>query len=220
MRGDRGGTSEPRRRRLWLTIGEVASIGALAIAVLSYLDNRRQHQAQEQALQTQAHAPLVLVGTADDKGHALMIAAAASGQILQSQRYQFPSEVLDHPMEVTAARPQIDLAWVAHGLDRALDAAHAPDRGEARLPVAIVTTYLEDGTPHTDRAVYVVGVAWHSRLLVGRALRLQGLALGARSPRGDATAIVERRWAAERARLGHDKAAAASPAATAAPPQG
>ena len=37
-------------------------------------------------------------------------------QVIQSERYLFPRAVLDHAMEVSAAKPQVDLDWIAGGL--------------------------------------------------------------------------------------------------------
>jgi hypothetical protein len=98
-------------------------------------------------------------------------------------------------MEVTAASPQINLDWVATGLGRAIDRRRAKGPGEALLPVGIVTTYVEDGQNRVDRSVYDVGYAWRPRLL-GRVLRLQGLALEQRGLAVDLQPRVNRRWAA------------------------
>jgi hypothetical protein len=169
----------------------------VAIAGLSYWDSRREHG--EAARQTQAEASaratLVLKGTAQSDGRRIVIEPVSPSQVIQSQRYIFPSDVLGRPMEVTAASPQINLDWVATGLGRAIDRRRAKGPGEALLPVGIVTTYVEDGQNRVDRSVYDVGYAWRPRLL-GRVLRLQGLALEQRGLAVDLQPRVNRRWAA------------------------
>ena len=109
--------------------------------------------------------------------------------------------MLDHPQEVVAASPQIDLAWIAPGLIRQLDARRAKATGEGLLPVAIVTTYVEDGQKRTDRSLYDVGYAWRPRLF-GRQIRLRGLSLDQRGMAGDLQAKVDRQWSAGQPQAG------------------
>ena len=137
------------------------------------------------------------VGEAEADGRRIALDAVSPAQVIQTQRYIFPTAILDHPMEVSAAKPQIDLDWIRDGLGHALDAAHAKGQGEARLPVAIVTTYVEDGDTRVDHSVYQLGYRWHSRFLAGRQIVLQGIALERRSVTGDLRAAVDRRWTAQ-----------------------
>lgn len=187
-----------KRRRFWLNVGEVAAVLAVVIAGLSYWDGHREHAqaARQAAVQARAKAAFVLRGSADAGGRRIVLEAVDPTQAIQSQRYLFPAEVLDHAMEVSAARPQIDLVWLEAGLDRALDQARVKTDGEARLPVAITTTYVEDGETRIDRSLYEVGYAWRSRLLLGRRLTLQGIALIQRGVGGDLRTSVNRRWVA------------------------
>ena len=188
---------EPRPRgRLWISIGEGAAVLAVIIAALSYWDAHRQHveEARSAARQARAQAALVLRAAAVEGGRRLTLDSVDPSQVIQSQRYVFPAAVLDHPMEVTAARPQIDQGWIAGGLDRVLKDAKGD--GEARLPVAIVTTYVEAGDTRQDRSLYALGYAWRSHFLGGRQIILQGLALERRGFSGDPRAAVERAWKA------------------------
>jgi hypothetical protein len=195
------GPAPPARKpgRFWLTLGEVTAVLAVAIAGLSYWETHREHgkAAAQAAAEARARAALVLEGAADAGGRRVVLKAVRPGQVVQSQRYLFPAAVLDHAMEVVAATPQIDLAWIEAGLERALDRAHAKGAGEARLPVAIVTTYVEDGETRSDRSLYVVGYAWRSKLILGRQVRLQGIALERRGVAGDLKALVDRRFATQ-----------------------
>jgi hypothetical protein len=188
--------SGPRRRRFWVNLGEATAVVAVTIAGLNYWDSHREHSKAAQTAQAEAKAreTLVLKGRAQPDGRRIVLDAAGASQIIQSQRYIFPSAVLDHPVQVTASSPQIDLDWIAAGVTRFLDRRRAKSAGEALLPVAIVTTYVEDGQSHTDRSIYQVGYAWRPKLF-GRAIRLQGLALEQRAVPGDLQARVNRQWA-------------------------
>lgn len=194
-------SAESKRGRLWLTIGEAAAVLAVVIAALNYWDSHRQHldevrRAAAQARQATVASALVLEGAPETGGRRLALKAVEPRQVIQSQRYTFPSGVLGHAVEVTAAAPRIDSAWISAGLDKALNGAHAKRAGEGRVPVAIVTAYLQDGETRQDRAVYLVGYTWRARFLGGRDIALEGLALQRRQPAGDLQAIVDRMWKA------------------------
>ena len=197
--GARQAAAQKRQRRLWITLGELVGLLALVVAGLNYWDSHRERANADRRADAQAQAKtaLVMTGEADDAGARVMLQPMNPAQAIQSQRYIFPRAVLDHTMEVSAARPQIDLGWVASGLKRALDRDHAPGTGEAAMPVGIVTTYVEDGDTHTDQSVYRLGYAFRTGLLTGRRLTLQGVSLTRRAVKGDLGAVVEARWAAE-----------------------
>ena len=183
----------PRRvRRFWLTIGEVAAVLAVAIAGLNYWDSQREHKAR--AAQAAAQSALILTGFTQANGEKLVLRALEPGQAIQSQRYLFPTAVLAHPMEVVAAAPQINGAWIEPGLGRALEARHVRGDGEARLPVGVITTYVEDGQTRTDRSLYRIGYAWRARFVLRRRIVLQGIALDQRAVGGDLQALVNQRW--------------------------
>ena len=104
--------------------------------------------------------------------------------------------MLDQAKDVSAAKPQIDLGWFSDGLGKALDREHAKGSGEGRLPVGIVTTYVEDGDTRTDNSIYEVGYAYHGRFLLGRRLTLRGISLSRRGVSEDLQAAVNRQWTA------------------------
>jgi hypothetical protein len=187
---------ERKRGRFWLNVGEAAAVIGVAIAALSFWDTHRQHaeEARQAAEQSQAQSAFVLRAAAEAAGRRLTLDSVEPRQVIQSQRYYFPAAILDHAMEVTAARPQIDQAWIAGGLEKALNASHAKGDGEARLPVVIVTSYVEDGEARQDRSLYLIGYAYRSHFLGGRQIILQGLALQRRQIAGDPQASVERQW--------------------------
>jgi hypothetical protein len=189
---------ERKRGRFWLTIGEGAAVLAVIIAALSYWDTHRQHaaEAHRAAVESQAQSAFVLRADVEAGGRRLTLGSVEARQIIASQRYYFPGQILGHAMEVTAARPQIDQAWVAPGLARMLDGAHVKGDGEARLPVMIATSYVEDGEARQDRSLYLIGYAWRAHFLGGRQIILQGLALQRRHLSGDPQAVVEAQWKA------------------------
>jgi hypothetical protein len=129
-------------------------------------------------------------------GRRLALKAVDPGQVIESQHYVFPQEVVDHAVDVTAAAPGIEQSWLASGLVRQLVARHAPPEGRGHLPVAIVSTYLAGGEIHQDRSLYLVGYVWRRRFLRAPEISLQGLAFRGRLPAADPQAVVEKAWAA------------------------
>ena len=176
---------------------------ALLVAGLNYWDAHRQHaeEAKRAVVRARAEAAFIATGAADSSGRDIVLAPLTQGQAIQTQRYVFPADVLDHPMEISAARPQIDVDWIAAGLRRALDGAHVKSSGEARLPLAITTTYVEEGDTRTDRSIYQIGYAYRPRLLGGMQIRLQGIALSRRAASGDLQIMVNARWAVAKSAL-------------------
>lgn len=196
-------TAARRRGRLWLNIGEAAAVLAVIIAGLNYWDSHRDHEAQAardaaQARQSSLASALALEGAVQAGGRRLALKAVDPSEVIESQRYVFPREVVDHPIDVTAAAPGLDSVWLAAGLNRKLDAAHAPAVGRGRAPVAIVTAYLSRGEVRQDRSLYIVGYTWRRPFLHGREITLEGLAFHGRISAADPQAAVETAWAAAR----------------------
>ena len=196
--------SQKTRFRLWITLSELVGVLALVIAGLNFWENHHErvaearHQAAVEKVQSVAHSAVVLGASVEDDGARLFLQPMNPAQAVQSQRYLFPHAVLGHAMEVSAARPQIDLPWIADGLreeiDRARKAGSAEADGEDVLPVGVFTTYIEDGDTRTDQSLYRVGYAWRSQLLGGPKLVLQGMSLERRAVQGDLRRAVEAAW--------------------------
>ncbi len=186
-----------QRRRFWINVGEGAAVLAVVISALSYWDAHRERTDAERQVATraQAEAAFVLTGSVKDGGRRLELAPLRPTQAIQSQRYVFPGAVRSDPVTLSAAGPRIESEWIAAGLERALAAGHARPNGEGVLPVAIVTTYVEDGDMRVDRSLYKVGYVWQSRFLMGRRITLEGLSLIQRDVAGDPRVQVDRRWA-------------------------
>ena len=186
-----------KRFRFWITLSELVGVLALGIAGLNYWDSHRQHadDTRREAAAGAAHSALVLEADMEADGARLALRPANAAQVVQSQRYLFPYAVLGHAMEVSAARPQIDLDWIAGGLRaeiaRARKAGSAGADGEGSIPVGVFTTYVEDGDVLTDASLYRLGYAWRGRLFGGPKLALQGISLVRRAVKGDLRQAVE-----------------------------
>lgn len=195
-----------RGQGLWLTVGEVVGVLALAIAGLNYWESHREHleAVRLQQAQTQAATAFVATGEADSGGRVINLRPLKSSQAIQSQRYRFPADVRSDPIEMTAERPRIEADWLAEGLKHALEAAHAKPSGEARIPVVIETVYFEDGDTHTDVSLYEIGFAWKHAFIGGWQVRLRGSALSRRGLTGDAAKAMEKPWADAKSRFSGD----------------
>jgi hypothetical protein len=189
-----------RRQGFWLTAGEIVGVLALVIAGLNLWESHQQHAEESRRAESSAvaQAAFVAVGEADRDGRRIAISPLKGLQAIQTQRYLFPRDLAASPKEISAARPQIDVDWISEGLRAALQAAHVRGAGESHVPVAIETTYVEDGDERTDVSLYRIGYAWKPRLFGGQQIRLQGLALVRRSVAGDAQHLVDSRWDSER----------------------
>ena len=65
-----------------------------------------------------------------------------------------------------------------------------------RLPVGIVTEFMDNGAPRRDAAIYDVGYTLHTRLLRPRVVELEGISLIRRVPVASLRAAVDARWTA------------------------
>ena len=195
-------------RRRWVTLSEIIGVGALAVAVLSFCDTRRLHHQEqaEKASSAQREArrqTLVLRSDIYDNGDRIMLHPLKEEQAIQNQRYLFPHAVLGHAMEVDGEPPQVDVAWVNDGLRAEIRVA-AKARGVkwdgyGRLPVGVITTYVEDGETRTDRSLYVVDYRVTPGGLFGGNPRIffRGLEFVARAVGADMQARLDARWASE-----------------------
>ena len=195
-----------RGQGLWLTVGEVVGVLALAIAGLNYWESHREHveAVRLQKAQSQAATAFVATGEADSGGRVINLRPLKSSQAIQSQRYRFPADVRSDPIEMTAERPRIEADWLADGVKHALEAAHAKSSGEARVPVVIETVYVEDGDTHADVSLYQVGFAWKHAFIGGWQVRLRGLALSRRGLTGDAAKALEKPWSDAKGKFSGD----------------
>src|SRR5690606_440947 len=105
-----------------------------------------------------AAATLLLRARPQSEGRSLVLEAGRPDQVIQSQTIRFPIALGVSRVETTGDA-RIESAWFADGLRRARRDADRPEEsvGDERLPVAITTRYLVDGTTHEDVAIYDIG---------------------------------------------------------------
>ena len=178
-----------RRQGFWLTAGEIIGALALVFAALNYWDSHKQHvdEVRQTTAEKRAQAAFIVTGAANSEGRRMVLKSLKSSQAIQSQRYYFPHAILGRAMEVSAAEPQIDLGWIEDGLRKA---PRSGKTGESTLPVAIVTTYVEDGETRADTSLYRIGYGWTTALFGGPKFRLQGIALNRRALKGDPAKLL------------------------------
>jgi hypothetical protein len=204
--------ADDRQRRLplrWLTLAELVGIAALVIAGLGYWDSHRERvqsdreraaelrarkaEAQKEAQAGALKRAFLVTGTPEEDGERLRLSAAHAEQVIQTQAISFPSEVRGDPAQTTG-NPRLEAGWFEAGLARAL---HDRDdrRRSGRLPVGVVTSYIEDGQTQTDRTIYLVGYSLHPRVLRADKVELEGLSLVRRLGAEDVQASVDAIWA-------------------------
>jgi hypothetical protein len=198
----------PRKKRLpfrWLSLAEIVGILAVSIAALGYWDTHRERAqtdreraAAERERKAEAQAGILklsflMTGTPESSGERLRLASVHSEQVIQNQSISFPSEVRGDAVQTTG-NPRIEAGWFDGGLDKALHARGARQR-QGRLPVGIVTVFIEDGQTKTDRALYMVGYSLHPRVLRSDKVEMEGLSLVRRGVGEDVQAAVDSLWA-------------------------
>jgi hypothetical protein len=75
--------------------------------------------------------------------------------------------------------------------------ARAGKGRSGRMPVAIATTFIEDGQTKSDTALYQLGYSAHPRVLRSDKVELEGLSLLRHGVGGDAQAAVDAAWTAK-----------------------
>ena len=179
------------RRRRWLTLAEIATVVTLLISAATFWDNHQQREeerAEKAAAAKPVVAPLVLIAKPEDEGGRLVLSANRD-RIIQSQALTFPTALDVSPVDIVG-NARIEADWFAGGLRDAL----GDKRVRGRVPVAIVTTYSDDGTERTDTAIYDIGHDWRSRLLASDVPVLEGITLVSRGGK-DVQARLDARWA-------------------------
>ncbi len=210
---DQNGPPPKKRAPLrWLTLAEIVGVAALAIAGLGYWDNHRERLQQDHeraAAERDRKAAAAEQGNAraqaaqqDAVRHALLLTGvpaagelrlqpARADQVIQTQTLWFPTVVRPDSV-TTTGNPRIEARWIEDRLRRAA----GPE--DHRAPVAIETTFIEDGQTRTDRAVYMIGFSLHGRLVGGPKVEFEGLSLARRGVAGDLQAAANGYWLGRR----------------------
>ena len=200
-----GETPTERKRRLrFLTLAEFVGIAALAIAALGYWDTHRERtqtdreraaEAQEKKAEAKAGAlklTFLMTGSPEGSGERLKLSSVHAEQVIQTQTLTFPTEIRGDPVQTTG-NPRVEAGWIEGGVTKAEHARGGKGRS-GRLPVAIVTSFIEDGQTKTDTALYQLGYSAHPRVLRSDKVELEGLSLLRHGVGGDPQAVVDAAW--------------------------
>lgn len=197
---------QARVRRRLLTLGEAVAVLAVLISALtlwnSWRDRERteRKEARAEAKTKAVTATVTLGAAADAEGRRLSLAALRDDQTIQGQTILFPPALKVAAIETTGD-PRIEADWFADALRRA-DKARDEDagpRGDARLPILVVTRFVTDAEVRTARAYYDLGYSWEEGgLFGGRRLRLKGLSFIAPARDRPDPARLDGLWTARR----------------------
>jgi hypothetical protein len=205
----------PGKKRLplrWLSLAETVGLVAVVIAGLGYWDSHRertQEQRERAAAENERKAEaragalkqtFLMTAAPQSAGDWLRLTSVHPEQVIQTQSVTFPTELRADPVQTTGT-PRIEGGWLAAGLAKA---EKARGRGgkevQGRLPVGVVSVYIEDGETRTDRALYLLGYSVHPRVLKADRVELEGLSLVRRGVGEDVRAAVDRLWPAPAAK--------------------
>ncbi|MFZ3004543.1 MAG: hypothetical protein WA047_00110 [Phenylobacterium sp.] len=196
-------SDEPRKKRLplrWLSLAEIVGVVAVVVAVLGYWDSHRERTqesrekalaARERQVEARANAlkqSFLMTGTLEGSGDRIRLASQRPEQVIQTQTIWFPRAIRATRVETTG-NPRLEVGWVEDGLRKAKIES-------GRVPVGVLTVFIEDGLTKTDRAVYQVGYSLHGRTLRKAEVDLDGLSLARRGVTGDLQAAADNLWAA------------------------
>ena len=202
-------TEETPLKRLpirWLTLAEIVAVAALVITGLSFWDSHRERVRDERersaaASERQASAraeakaaalkqTFVMTGAREDGGAKVVLTSVNDGQVIQTQTVWFPSEIRSDSVETTG-NPRLEAGWIENGLRKKAGKAKT-----GRVPVGVLTVFIEDGQTKTDRAVYQLGYSIHPRTLRADRVELEGLSVARRDVSGDLQAAAGTLWSA------------------------
>lgn len=185
-------------RRRWITLGEILAVIAVLISGLtlwnsyserSSAEAERAAEKKEEAARSQA-----LVLKAEGRGKRLSLSALDPAQAIQSQTIAFPASLGVRPIE-TLIEPRIEAGWIKDAVSRARGGgASGKASGDARMPVAITSRFVNAGRTYADTAIYDVGYRRESSLLGGSEVELLGLSLVERVPAARAAARLDSIW--------------------------
>jgi hypothetical protein len=184
-------------RRRWITLGEILAVIAVLISGLTLWNSyseRSADQAERAAEKRQEAArSQALVLKAEGGGKRLILSALDPAQAIQSQTIAFPSSLGVRPIEALV-EPRIEAGWIKPAVKKARDSGGGKDSGDARMPVAITTRFVNNGQTYADTAIYDVGYRREGSLLGGTDVELLGLSLVERAPARTAAARLDSIW--------------------------
>jgi hypothetical protein len=178
------------RRRHWLTLGEIIAVLALTISAAGLWDahqDRVANRTRAADVKPAPAVPLALAARVADGGDRLTLTANRD-RIIETQTFLFPAAIAAGSQDIVGDA-RIEAGWFADGLRRALTGK----RVRGRLPVVIVTRYLDDGNPRTESAIYDVAYGWRTRLIGSDVPVLEGITLVSRGDKA-IQARLDARW--------------------------
>ena len=195
-------TSPKRLPIRWLTLAEIVGVAALVITGLSFWDSHRERiredrdraaAVSEKLAEAKAAArkqTFVMTGARQGDGDKVVLTSVNEGQVIQTQTVWFPSELRSDSVETTG-NPRLEVGWIENGLRK-----HAGKARTGRVPVGVLTVFIEDGETKTDRAIYQLGYSIHSRTLRADKVELEGLSVARRNVAGDLQVAAGSLWSA------------------------
>jgi hypothetical protein len=191
-------------RRRWVTLGEVLAVAAVAISGLglwnsyserSSAESARAVEKQEQAADRQREAAKAqtLLLKASGGGQRLKLAPADPGHAIQSQTMMFPATLGVRRID-TVIDPRIEAGWIEDAVLEAREKKRESGAGDARVPIAITTRFVNGGETFEDSAIYDIGYRVESGLL-DQDMVLLGLSLVERTDVKKAQARLDALWA-------------------------
>ena len=195
-------TSPKRLPIRWLTLAEIVGVAALVITGLSFWDSHRERiredrdraaavsEKQAEAKAAARKQTFVMTGARQGDGDKVVLTSVSEGQVIQTQTVWFPSELRSDSVETTG-NPRLEVGWIENGLRK-----HSGKARTGRVPVGVLTVFIEDGETKTDRAIYQLGYSIHSRTLRADKVELEGLSVARRNVAGDLQAAAGSLWSA------------------------
>ncbi|HWU15781.1 MAG TPA: hypothetical protein VN157_17430, partial [Caulobacter sp.] len=145
---------------------------------------------QAQAQAAARRMTFVMTGQREDGGARVRLTSVNEGQVIQTQTVWFPAALRSDSVETTG-NPRLEAGWIEGGLRK-----HAGKAQTGRVPVGVLTVFIEDGQTKTDRAIYQLGYSIHPRTLRADKVELEGLSLAQRGVSGDLQAAAGNLWSA------------------------
>ena len=184
-------------RRRWITLGEILAVIAVLISGLTLWNSYSEREATEAERAAEkkqaAERSQALVLKAEGGGKRLALAALDPAQAIQSQTIAFPASLGVKPIE-TLIEPRIEAGWIRGAVKKARDQGKASKAsGDARMPVAVTTRFVNGGRTFTDTAIYDVGYRRDDGLL-GSEIELLGLSLVERAGSREARTKLDSLW--------------------------
>jgi hypothetical protein len=183
-------------RRRWITLGEVLAVVAVVISGLTFWNSYRERTAAEAERQAEKQdqaeraQTVLLKATASRDGKQLLLAPADGDQVIQGLTIRFPTAMEARPIDAVI-EPRIEAGWIEDAVKKV--ESPAPASGDLRLPIAIATRFVVDGTTYEDVALYDVGYRI-DRGLLDSDVALRGLSQIERARASSAQARLDAIW--------------------------